>query len=145
MTLCGIFSIVQWSLKGNKVNIIIAITKMIFKFFKLITTSIILLSISSCGNTENKTPKNKTAYSSNFTRDNDKQIITDKRLNKIWQDDEDVIALDKNYHQAILYCNSLSLGGYNDWYLPKFNDMISMLNATSKSIDGSFKKYLNTG
>ena len=101
----------------------------------------LILNFLGCGNTNNNNnaENNISNYSNNFIRNNKQQIITDKRLNKIWQDDKEVIKMDKNYNQAINYCKSLTLGNYGDWYLPKFDDMISMINLKSKKIDGAFK------
>jgi hypothetical protein len=116
--------------------------KMTSKLIILIT--LIFFNFIGCGKTKTNNIKdnNISNYSNNFIRNNDQEIIIDKRLNKIWQDNKEVIKINKNYNQAINYFRSLTLGNYNDWYLPKFDDMISMLNIKTKRIDGAFK-YIN--
>ncbi len=106
----------------------------------IILKILIILNFLGCGNTNNNNGENNISnYSNNFIRNNAREIIIDKRLNKVWQDNKEVINMDKNYNQAVNYCKSLTLGNYNDWYLPKFDDMTSMINLKSKKIDESFK------
>ena len=58
-----------------------------------------------------------------FTRDDTTGIVTDGQTYLQWQDDEDAKTVKKNWADAIDHCEGLSLGGYDDWRLPNFNEL----------------------
>ena len=66
-----------------------------------------------------------------FSRDDNKEVVIDSATNLMWQDDSDAKTIKKNWQEAISYCENLTLGGYNDWYLPNINQLFSIVD-TSK-------------
>ena len=63
-----------------------------------------------------------------FIRDNTNKVVLDTKTNLIWQDDSDAKTNSLNWSKAITYCEDLSLGGYNDWHLPNFNELYYLAN-----------------
>ena len=75
-------------------------------------------------------------------RDNAKEVVLDSDTNLMWQDDSDAKNLTKSWSDAIKYCEDLTLGGYDDWYLPNINQLISLVDRTKA--DPSIKSaFLN--
>lgn len=66
-----------------------------------------------------------------YIRNDTKGVVYDTRTNLVWEDDE-VVPL-KTWQGAIDYCESLTLGGYNDWRLPNFNEFDSLIDTTRNS------------
>jgi len=60
-----------------------------------------------------------------YTRDNTSDIVLDKVTTLQWQDNE-VVTL--NADDAISYCNTLTLGGYDDWRLPAVKELQSLVD-----------------
>ena len=50
--------------------------------------------------------------------------IIDNKTKLMWQDDSDAQYLEKNWEEAIAYCNTLDLAGYADWRLPVIKELI---------------------
>ena len=77
-----------------------------------------------------------------FTRSNG--IVTDTKTGLQWQDDysdnDGNIKLAK-WTDAIAYCESLSLGGHDDWQLPNFNELYFLADRSRKNpaIDPMFQ------
>jgi len=66
-----------------------------------------------------------------FVRDDSKEVVIDNATNLIWQDDSDAKTVKKTWQEAINYCKNLTLGEYNDWYLPNYNQLYSIVSLTS--------------
>jgi len=69
-------------------------------------------------------------------------VIEDSRYNLMWQDSYSDNSVKKlKWQDAIDYCESLTLGGYNDWRLPNFNELYNLANRNyyNPSIDKVFK------
>jgi len=73
-----------------------------------------------------------------FIRDDNKEVVLDTQTNLIWQDNE---TISKNWSDAISYCEDLSLGGYDDWHLPNFNELYYFANRDkyNPAINSGFK------
>ena len=71
-----------------------------------------------------------------FIRDDNKEVVLDTQTNLIWQDNE---TISKTWSDAISYCEDLSLGGYDDWHLPNFNELYYLANRDK------YKPAINSG
>ncbi len=64
---------------------------------------------------------------SNFSRDDATEIVTDSTTGLQWQDNEIVKTTTREWQEAIDYCeNTLALGGYNDWRMPNEKELFSI-------------------
>ncbi|SHO81215.1 hypothetical protein MNB_SV-15-748 [hydrothermal vent metagenome] len=61
----------------------------------------------------------------NYHRDNKIKIVIDNITGLIWQDNENV---EKDWNEASLYCDNLTLGDYNDWRLPTRVELNSIVD-----------------
>lgn len=55
-------------------------------------------------------------------------IVTDSKLQLSWQDDHAAKVTKKSWVEAREYCQNISLGGQNDWRLPNFNELQSIVD-----------------
>jgi tetratricopeptide (TPR) repeat protein len=69
-----------------------------------------------------------------------KGIAKDSVTGLIWQDDNDVKTILKDWYGAKAYCKNLTLGGFSDWRLPNIYELTTLLDNTKLSkpyvIDG---------
>lgn len=67
-------------------------------------------------------------------------IVTDNITKLQWQDD--VISNTMTWQDAIEHCETLVLGGYDDWRLPNINELKSIIdrNKTNPAIADGFEK-----
>ena len=81
-----------------------------------------------------------------FIRDNTKEVVLDTRTNLMWQDDSDAKTIKKNLSDAINYCENLTLGGYNDWHLPNYNELYYLADRSKyhPAIDSAFKNVASS-
>ncbi len=83
------------------------------------------------------------ADTARYTR-SDTGIVTDNKTGLQWQDDYsdngDSIKSAK-WTDAITYCESLSLGGHDDWRLPNFNELYYLADRSraGPAIDPTFQ------
>jgi len=61
-------------------------------------------------------------------RDDALDIVTDNATGLIWQDDINATVYTATWQGAIDYCESLTLGGYDDWRLPNINELLSIVD-----------------
>ena len=59
-----------------------------------------------------------------FSRNKD--IVIDRQTGLQWQDDKEAKTIEKNWREAIQYCEDLTLAGYNDWRLPNVRELLSI-------------------
>ncbi|MFP4485713.1 MAG: DUF1566 domain-containing protein [Campylobacterales bacterium] len=68
--------------------------------------------------------KNSVNTTSDFIRDDNKQIVLDTSSGLMWQDDTTISDTSSlTWSQAITHCGDLTLGGYTDWRLPNRNEL----------------------
>ena len=82
-----------------------------------------------------------TSLGAEFLRVDNKDIVIDKSTNLMWQDNIDANTTLKSWIDSIKYCESLNLGGYNDWRLPNVNELESIIdyNSSNPAISNIFK------
>jgi hypothetical protein len=80
-----------------------------------------------------------------FVRDDSKEVVIDNATNLMWQDDNEAKTVKKAWEEAINYCENLTLGGYNDWYLPNINQLYSIIdeNKYDPTIDSTFQNVVS--
>jgi len=61
-----------------------------------------------------------------LTRDATTGIVSDSATGLQWQDDE--VGDEATWEDAIDRCETLTLGGYNDWRLPNINELKSIID-----------------
>ena len=87
-----------------------------------------------------------TSVTSTFTKNGD--IVTDNITTLQWQDNNDVNSTERNWEDAINYCEELALGGFSDWRLPNINELLSIVDknktAGSPAIKDGFKHVVYT-
>ncbi|MBN2894976.1 MAG: DUF1566 domain-containing protein [Campylobacterales bacterium] len=68
-----------------------------------------------------------------FERDAQKEVVSDRRTGRMWQDSLDVVDRTLRWGDAIDYCATLDLGGYKDWRLPTISELASIVNYREES------------
>lgn len=86
---------------------------------------------------------------SNFSRDDETEIVTDSVTGLQWQDNEIVRTTIRSWQEAIDYCeNNMTLGGHNDWRLPNINELLSISDRSrynpALNVD-NFENYISLG
>ena len=81
-----------------------------------------------------------------FVRDNTKEVVLDTQSNLIWQDNNESATLSKNWNDAIIYCEALNLGGYDDWHLPNFNELyyLATRDKITPAMESGFVNVVST-
>lgn len=82
---------------------------------------------------------------SSFHRDDVKKVVIDKTLNLMWQDDESVAKVTKNWQEAHDYCQQLSYLEFHNWRLPSIEELVSLTDESkfSPAINNNFKNVAN--
>ncbi len=55
-------------------------------------------------------------------------VVIDTKLGLMWQDNSEVKNIKTNWEDAKLYCNKLTLLGHKDWYLPSYDELLSIVD-----------------
>ena len=72
-----------------------------------------------------------------YIRDNAKEVVIDTKKNLMWQDNK--TAQEMNWYDAIKYCTELNFASFNDWRLPKVDELNAIVDvATFKNINSSY-------
>jgi len=69
-------------------------------------------------------------------------IVTDSVTGLLWQK---VDGGEMSFENAVIYCNTLTLGGYSDWRLPNAHEAFSMLNLQNANPALNTSMFTNTG
>lgn len=71
--------------------------------------------------------KEKAQYAKTFPRVS-ANVIEDTATGLYWQDDNDAQSVEKSWSEAKTYCANLSLDGHDDWRLPSYNELLSIVD-----------------
>ncbi|EDZ62221.1 hypothetical protein CBGD1_136 [Sulfurimonas gotlandica GD1] len=73
-------------------------------------------------------------------------IVVDKKTVLVWQDDNDAKSVVKDWESAKKYCNNLTLQGYDDWFLPTAEQLLTITdkNIYLPSIKKEFKNVTSS-
>lgn len=77
-------------------------------------------------------------FNTTCTRNENETVSCNNGL--VWQDNTEASTTKKIWIEAINYCENLNFAGHNDWRLPNFNELLSLVNYSEyRSIDPAFK------
>lgn len=81
------------------------------------------------------------------TRNNTKKIVSCNDSGLMWQDDNNINNNKKEWQEAINYCEDLNFAGYNDWRLPNYNEIESIIDYKkyNPSINSAFQNTSSYG
>lgn len=72
------------------------------------------------------------AFTADCTRNAEETVnCTDTGL--MWQDDSNASSVSRNWQGAIDHCEGLSFAGYDDWRLPNYNELKSIVDYEKSS------------
>ena len=72
-----------------------------------------------------KTPTKKSITQTTSTSGGNRDVVIDRTSGLMWQKKPD--GVERNWKDAKLYCQKLSLGGYSDWRLPNESVLMKMI------------------
>ena len=77
-----------------------------------------------------------------FIRDNDLDVVNDNETYLMWQDTSNTRL---NWESAIDHCEGSTFAEYEDWRLPNFNELYSIVdkNVSGTTINSSFTNIAN--
>ena len=76
--------------------------------------------------------KTNKSSADNFKRKGD--VVVDTVAKLVWQDDASVTEVKKNWTDAQAYCEALTLDNANDWRLPSYDELISIVDYTKHTL-----------
>lgn len=68
-------------------------------------------------------------YNNNYSRYDEKTVVLNTSSGLMWQDNQ--VGSASSWSSAITTCSELSLGGYDDWRLPNYNEIFALVERTS--------------
>ena len=88
-----------------------------------------------------KLEKQRIAKKKKIALERKTEIFYDKSTGLTWQDNKAAATVQKNWSGAKEYCKNLTLGGYSDWRLADYNELLSIVDYTkyNPAIKSGFK------
>lgn len=71
----------------------------------------------------------------------EKDVFIDSSTGLMWQDDKAAKTVIRTWSNAKQYCQSLTLGGWNDWYLPNIDQLNGLYKKRNKLKNFEFSSY----
>ena len=78
-----------------------------------------------------------------YTRDNNKEVVTENSLNLMWQDNAEAESVTKSWEEANAYCKNLNLASHADWRLPSRLELVYLVDY-SRSRPAIDQKFIHT-
>lgn len=75
--------------------------------------------------------------------ENSDNVVVDNYNKKMWEDQAN--ANTYTWDKAMQYCTDLNYAGYNDWYLPTKDELLSIVNDKSTTPPAIISAFLNKG
>jgi len=72
-----------------------------------------------------------------LSRDDESGIVTDAKTGLMWQDDANITAM-MDWNAAVAQCEAMTLGGYDNWRLPNFSEMVSITDFDAETVKTGF-------
>lgn len=87
----------------------------------------------------------QTGVARSYTRDDTSGVVADHATGLVWQDNGSPTG--GMWDEAVLYCDTLSLGGYDDWRLPSIKELRTLVDRSriNSSIDPIFQNVTSDG
>ena len=68
-------------------------------------------------------------------------VVVDKKTGLMWQDNTEAKSVKKVWSEAKEYCENLTLEGHDDWFLPTYEQLLTIVDKSRRSpaINKNFK------
>lgn len=79
-----------------------------------------------------------------FERNATNETVYDHATGRMWQDDSNAKTTQKNWLDAIDYCNNLTFAGHSDWKLPSLDELLSIVDTSrpnGSKINSAFTNF----
>lgn len=78
-----------------------------------------------------------------FQRDDNRNVVIEQTLNLMWQDDESVAKVTKNWEEATEYCSQLTYLEFHNWRLPNLDELMPLIDEMRSSPPAINKQFKN--
>jgi hypothetical protein len=86
------------------------------------------------------------AFANDFERNNTTNIVIDKKMNLLWEDDTASATQNVSYKNALTYCHELNINGLSGWRVPSSAELSTIIDANrTPTIDNSFRHAATGG
>jgi len=81
-----------------------------------------------------------------YLKDMQKNIVIDTTTALMWEDNSRPATQSLDWHTALLRCEELELGGFDDWRLPSYTELLSIVKTTEVVFTniGDFRYWTST-